>query len=93
MVFLIFLAIMSFLCWNCHNLGNQWSVQILQVAVNTQKPMIVFFFIDTKVGKQRIDYVRCVLGFDGFFLVDNAGRRDGLALLWRGKKFDYITWV
>ncbi|KAF2322174.1 hypothetical protein GH714_008164 [Hevea brasiliensis] len=54
--------------------------------------MIVFFFIDTKVGKQRIDYVRCVLGYDGFFLVDNVGRRDGLALLWRGKKLDYITW-
>lgn len=40
------------------------------------------FLMETKCDRSKMDYVKRKLRFDYFFVVDNLGKSEGLAMLW-----------
>ncbi|XP_062086986.1 uncharacterized protein LOC133793707 [Humulus lupulus] len=73
---------MSILAWNCHGLGNQWTLQFLKDLTIQKKPDFIFLS-ETLSKKDRLERVRTALGFEGLFVVEVQGHSGGLALLWR----------
>jgi exonuclease III len=72
------------LSWNCRGLGNPWAVQALISLVRTKKPHLVFL-IETKMMKNKVEFIRIKLGYDRMFVVDCKGRSGGLLLLWNSE--------
>jgi exonuclease III len=72
---------MSIISWNCRGLGNLRSVRELCRLVKQKKPILVFL-METKLRKEKMENVRCKLGFSSMFVVDSVGRSGGLALFW-----------
>jgi hypothetical protein len=50
--------------------------------VKEKKPNILFL-IETISRKQRLEWLRVKLGFDGVFVVDPVGRSGGFTLFWK----------
>jgi hypothetical protein len=40
------------------------------------------FLMETKLRKEKMEAIRCKLGFSSMFVVDSVSRSSGLALLW-----------
>jgi hypothetical protein len=72
---------MNLLSWNCRGLGNPRAVRNLNRLVKAKKPMMVFL-METKLCHNKLELIRCNLGFSGLFVVDCIGKRGGLALFW-----------
>lgn len=49
--------------------------------VKQKKPTLVFL-METKLHKEKMELVRCKLGFSSIFVVDQVGRSGGMALFW-----------
>ena len=47
-----------------------------------QKKPILVFLMETKLRKEKMENVRCKLGFSSMFVVDNVRRCGGLTLFW-----------
>uniref|UniRef100_A0A803NLR5 RNase H type-1 domain-containing protein n=1 Tax=Cannabis sativa TaxID=3483 RepID=A0A803NLR5_CANSA len=75
-------TIMSLLSWNCHGLGNPWTLQFLKDIVIQKKPNFVFL-CETLCRRDQVEKVRVSLGFDGMVVVYVKGKSGGIALLWR----------
>lgn len=75
---------MSSLSWNCQGLGLPWKVRFLMDVVRQEKPTFVFL-CETLTNKEKMDWIRMKLGFEGMVVVESRGRSGGLALLWREK--------
>ncbi|XP_060961018.1 uncharacterized protein LOC133031516 [Cannabis sativa] len=73
---------MSLIAWNCHGLGNPWTIQFIKDIVIQKKP-IVLFLCETLAKKEAIEKLRLSIGFEGAFSVDAQGKSGGVALLWR----------
>ncbi|KAM6567879.1 hypothetical protein CsatA_027007 [Cannabis sativa] len=73
---------MNILSWNCHELGNTWTLQFPKDLVIQKKPSIVFF-CETISRRSQMERVRVTLEFDGMIVVDVNGRSGGIALLWK----------
>jgi hypothetical protein len=50
------------------------------------KSPTLLFLIETKANKERLQFMRCKMGFEGLFTVDPVGKSGGLALFWRNSK-------
>ncbi|KAK1401084.1 Endonuclease/exonuclease/phosphatase family protein [Heracleum sosnowskyi] len=73
---------MSVLSWNCRGVGLPWNVRFLKDVVRQEKP--VFIFLCETIGrKDRVEWVRRQLGYEGMVVVEPQGRSGGLALLWK----------
>jgi hypothetical protein len=72
---------MTILSWNCRGLGNLRTVHDLCQMVKEKRPWMVFL-METKLRKEKMEVIRCKLGFSCMFVVDCVGRSGGLALLW-----------
>ncbi|XP_062088747.1 uncharacterized protein LOC133795307 [Humulus lupulus] len=79
---------MSILSLNCRGLGNPRVIQFLKELVSQKKPSCIFL-CETPCSRERVEYVRCLLGFEGGFAVDAHGRSGGIALLWH--KVDEVS--
>ena len=73
---------MSCLSWNCHGLGNPWTIQFLKELISQKKPKFLFL-CETICKAEKIEKLRLAIGFEGPFAVDPLGKSGGLALLWR----------
>lgn len=73
---------MSSISWNCQGLGLPWKIQFLKDLINQVKPTFVFL-CETISSRERMNWLRDKLGFEGMIVVDLEGRSGGLALLWR----------
>lgn len=73
---------MKLLAWYCRGLGRCRVVQELVVIVQAQSSMIVILS-KTWSDKDRMEWVRDKISFDGCFTVPSDGRGGGLALLWK----------
>jgi hypothetical protein len=51
-----------------------------------KKPNFVFL-IETLSKEKTMEKIRCILGFEGLFVVNPVGRSGGLALLWKENYF------
>ena len=73
---------MKILSWNCQGLGHPEAVPVLREFARTQKADI-FVLFETLTGSGKVENVRCLLGFEGCFVVDGVGRSGGLCVLTR----------
>ena len=80
---------MKLIAWNCRGLGNRRAVRELVDIVQAQGPMIIFLS-ETWSGRERMEWVRSQLKFDGCFTVPSTGWGGGLALLWKNED---MVWV
>jgi exonuclease III len=72
---------MNIISWNCRGLGNLRTVRELCRIVKQKTPKMVFL-METKLRKEKMDIIRCKLGFISMFVVDSAEKSGGLALFW-----------
>jgi exonuclease III len=72
---------MRILSWNCRGLRNLWTVRYLCLLVKEKCPIMIFL-METKLQRERMEIIRCKLGFKNLFMVDYVGKGGGLALLW-----------
>ncbi|KAL8146376.1 hypothetical protein AgCh_004207 [Apium graveolens] len=63
-------------------MGPPWKFQFLQDVVRQERPTIVFL-CETLSNKERMEWVRTRLGFQGMIVVEANGRSGGLSLLWK----------
>lgn len=66
-------------------LPGAWEPQAIRQVhrlVRVKKPRFVFL-IETKVKFEKLQRLRCSIGFDGVFHVDLVGRSGGLVMLWK----------
>lgn len=73
---------MSSISWNCQGIGLPWKMQFLSDVIRQIKPKFVFL-CETLCRKEKMEWVRVKLGYDGIITVDPQGRSGGLAMLWR----------
>lgn len=73
---------MSTVSWNCQDMGPPWKFRFLQDVVRQERPTIVFL-CETLSLKEKMEWVRSRLGFQGMIVVEVEGRSGGLALLRR----------
>lgn len=73
---------MSTISWNCQGLGLPWKVQFLKELTRQTKPTFIFL-CETISRKDKMEWIRNVLGYEGMIVVEPEGRSGGLALLWR----------
>lgn len=76
---------MNLIAWNCQGLGNYCVVQELVDIAQAQGPVIVFL-LKTWSDRDRMEWIRCQLKFDGCFTVPSTGWGGGLAFLWKDKE-------
>jgi hypothetical protein len=72
---------MRLINWNCRELGNLRTVRDLCLLIKEKCPKMVFL-METKLRKERMEKIRCKLGFQNLFAMDSVGKGGGLALLW-----------
>jgi hypothetical protein len=70
------------LSWNCRGLGNPRTVRSLCRLVKDKKPTLVFL-METKVTRQRVNFLPSRIGLDNMFIVDCRGKSGGFILLWK----------
>ncbi|KAL8122327.1 hypothetical protein AgCh_018896 [Apium graveolens] len=63
-------------------MGPPWKFQFLQDVVGQERPTIVFL-CETLSNKEKMEWVRTRLGFQGMIVVEAIGRSGGLTLLWK----------
>lgn len=73
---------MSSISWNCRGIGLPLNIQFLKEVVGQEKPVFIFL-CETLARKDKMEWVRVQLGFEGLFAVDPIGRIAGIALLWK----------
>lgn len=71
------------LSWNYQELENPRTVQKLCLLAQ-EKSLQVFFLVETKSNAARLESIRRKLGFVGCLAMNVIGRKEGLALLWKG---------
>lgn len=71
---------MSSLSWNCQDMGPPWKLQFLHDVVRQERPSIVFL-CEKLSNKEKMEWVRTRLNFQGMIVVEAQGRSGGLALL------------
>ncbi|MCH80906.1 replication protein A 70 kDa dna-binding subunit, partial [Trifolium medium] len=81
---------MSIISWNCRGLGNPSAVPKFKYLIRYYNPDAIFL-CETLVHSNKIEELRCLLGFDNCFAVDREGRGGGVALLWRSSLCCSIT--
>ncbi|XP_041025339.1 uncharacterized protein LOC121265718 [Juglans microcarpa x Juglans regia] len=86
---------MSILVWNCRELGNPLTVNVLRNLTKEKYPNLVFL-VETKCRRNRMEVVRRCLQMDGCFSVDCVGFSGGTALIWKEdwsvKVINYTRW-
>lgn len=80
--------IISIMSWNCQCMGPPWKFLFLKDVICQEWPAFVFL-CETLCTKEKMEWYRTRLGFEGMIVVEAEGRSGGLALLWR--KSDQIT--
>lgn len=73
---------MSFLSWNCRDVGNPSTIQLLLDLVQ-QRKSVVIFLMETLAKNNRMQDIKRKLGWNGCFTMEPLGRGGGLALLWK----------
>jgi exonuclease III len=73
---------MIVISWNCRGLGNPQTVRDLRRMVKVKFPTVVFL-METKMRQEKMERIRCMLGFNNLFVVDSVGKSGGLALFWK----------
>lgn len=73
---------MSSLSWNCQGFGLPWNVRFLEDLVQQERPVFIFL-CETLSRKDKMEFIRCKLGFEGLFVVEPRGRSGGLEMLWK----------
>lgn len=71
---------MSTLSWNYQGIGLPWNFKFLKDVVRHEKPKFVFL-CETIARKDKLEWLRVQLGFEGLFVIEPIGRSGGLALL------------
>lgn len=74
---------MSCLSWNCSRLENIKAIQNLQQLTRERWSNFIFS-VETLCLSSKINEIKTILNYDGFFSVDCIGHSGGLALLWKG---------
>jgi hypothetical protein len=83
---------MRIFAWNCHGLGQPWTVQELIRLVGIYKPNVVFLS-ETRQTKKVIEHVCVRLGFSRCWPIVVDGKGGGLALFWNDDvKVDLINY-
>jgi hypothetical protein len=72
---------MSLLSWNYRGLGNLQVVRDLCRLVKDKRPNLVFL-METKLPSHHMETIKVKTGYRSIFVMDNVGRRGGLALMW-----------
>ena len=73
---------MSLLCWNCHELGNQHTVNQLADMVWAKDPSILFI-AETWMDKVRLTRIQNRLDYRHKFVVPRKNKACGLVLFWK----------
>ena len=73
---------MSFLAWNCRDLGSAPAVRSLTDEVKDTDPVLVFLS-ETKANQNRIRGIQRKLNFTQRIIVPSDGRSRGLVMLWK----------
>lgn len=68
--------------FNCRGVGLPSNVQFLSDVVRQEKPDYVFL-CKTIEKKNKLEWIRNKLGFEGLVAVDPQGRSGGIAFLWK----------
>ncbi|KAK1398317.1 hypothetical protein POM88_008180 [Heracleum sosnowskyi] len=76
---------MTTLSWNCQGIGPPWKVRFLKDVISQERPNFVFL-CETICKKEKMEFLRVKLGFEGMVVVEPQGRSGGLAFLWREKE-------
>lgn len=63
-------------------IGLPWNIQFLYDIISPKKPTLVFL-CETIGRKDKMEWVRRRVGFEGLLEVEPQGKNEGLALLWR----------
>lgn len=75
-------VIMNTLSWNCRGVGRPSKIQFLIDVIRRER--LEFIFLSETVGrKDKMEWVRRKVGFDGLFTVEPQGGTGGIALLLR----------
>lgn len=72
---------MTTLSWNSQGIGPPRKVRFLTDVIRQERPNFVFLG-ETICKKDKIEFLRMKLGFEGMVVVDPQGRSGGLAFLW-----------
>lgn len=73
---------MSTLSWNCRGVGRPTEIQFLMDVVRQERPDFIFL-CETVGRKDRMEWIRGKIGYDGIFAVEPYGRSGGIALFWK----------
>lgn len=69
------------MAWNCRGLGKPSAVRELTDLVRSYQPKVIGL-LEKKIDKNRLDYIRCKLGFKHGFTVDRIVIAGGIILWW-----------
>ncbi|KAK1388963.1 Endo/exonuclease/phosphatase domain-containing protein [Heracleum sosnowskyi] len=73
---------MSIISWNCQGMGPPWKLQFLKDVIRQQRPAFVFL-CEMLSNKEKMEWVRTQIGFQGMLVMEAQGRSGGLTLLWK----------
>ena len=73
---------MSLLVWNCHGLGNPYTIRDLGDYIRA-KDLSIMFLAKTWTDDARLDNVLWNFDFNNRWLVPSETRGGGLVLLWK----------
>lgn len=68
--------------WNCRGIGYAQAISELKALLRSHRIDFIFL-IETRLHKQRFNFLKSALGFSAGLMVDRVGMGRGLALLWR----------
>lgn len=71
---------MIIISWNCRGLRNPRTVRYLRRMVKVKRPNMVFL-METKLRQEKMEMIKCTMGFSNIFVVDCVDRSGGHALL------------
>jgi exonuclease III len=76
------LTAMIVISWNCQGLGNPQTMRDLHRMVKVKYPTVVFL-METKMRQEKMERIRCMMGFNNLFVVDSVAKSGSLALFWK----------
>ncbi|XP_021852525.2 uncharacterized protein [Spinacia oleracea] len=82
---------MKILSWNCHGLGNPWSVRALQDWCWRERPEIVFL-METMIDAKVLEKIKNRCGFSNGVCISSVGKSGGMGFRWRDLRVDTISY-
>ena len=81
---------MKILCWNCHGIGNPWTVKALQDQCWRDKSNIVFV-MESMIDDKRLNKVKNKCGYVDGVCISSIGKSGEMGMWWKNVKVNVVS--